>query len=295
MSLDADFLIITDDNRTGAPRVGLITITAGTRIQTVTVVQHGNPSPVLRNTHSHVMLAMSMSSYNRNDRDSNLSRTRICQSNWVFVSTEEHDFTGFGMNVYRRSVGGGQFDYAFAFRGTESRAAWENNIYQTLLNNPFGQIQVAEAFVDRIISDPDISIRNVYFTGHSLGGYLSQWMQARIHDGHPIRGSDSNQATTFNAPGLIRPATAVAGIPGTHQNTVLNKINNRTRYDNITNYHIARRDGRLRVADPVAMLGSNLGETLLARSVNIYGDLSVNYHDLSEFFDITGQRRDFVE
>ena len=49
------------------------------------------------------------------------------------------------------------------------------------------------------------------------------------------------------------------------------------------------------MADPVAMLGSNLGETLLARSVNIYGDLSVNYHDLSEFFDITGQRRDFVE
>ena len=42
----------------------------------------------------------------------------------------------------------------------------------------------------------------------------------------------STQATTFNAPGLIRPAPSIPGIPElgaeAHQNAVLNKINNRT-------------------------------------------------------------------
>ena len=43
-------------------------------------------------------------------------------------------------------------------------------------------------------------ISQLYFTGHSLGGYLAQWVQSEIIDGN-VPWTDSF-AVTFNAPGF---------------------------------------------------------------------------------------------
>ena len=138
------------------------------------------------------------------------------------------------MRVYRKPVGDGRYNFAFAFRGTVNATGWDNNINQVLLNGP-GQIQIAETHVDEIIGDPDNRVRNVYFTGHSLGGYLSQWMQARIVDGHYVRGGGETEARTFNAPGF-----STVGIPTSHVLTVRYRVNNRLRYnETIRNYQIA--------------------------------------------------------
>ena len=60
----------------------------------------------------------------------------------------------------------------------------------------------------------------------------------------------------------------------------------------ITNYQITRRNGNT-VIDPVAILGFNLGTRVPVRSVNKYDSSLLNYHDLSEFFDILGRRNNF--
>jgi hypothetical protein len=207
------------------------------------------------------------------------------------------------MNVYRKRVSGtNQYDYTFAFRGTVgslSDPGWQNNITQVWANNSRGQIQSAERLVDGVIRSNLGRVRNVYFTGHSLGGYLSQWMQARIHDGNGptgVSGRNGTQATTFNAPGFARslednrpgystPLTA-------HQREVNRKIANRANYNRITNYQITRQNGNA-VIDPVAIQGLNLGTTAHARSVNSYKNV-FHYHALSEFFDILRHRSSIV-
>jgi hypothetical protein len=163
------------------------------------------------------------------------------------------------MNVYRRHVAGSsnprRYDYTFAFRGTVGNKfppspGWLNNLRQTVSNSDRGQIQQAERLVDGIISNPNNNVRRVYFTGHSLGGYLSQWMEARMQEGDGVRGTSTmTGATTFNAPGLSQPLVGQGphGTMTSHQLTVSHKIRNRSSYTNITNYRIAKRDGNLRV------------------------------------------------
>ena len=117
-------------------------------------------------------------------------------------------------------------------------------------------------------------------------------MEARIREGNGVRGGSTiTGATTFNAPGFTQNSMG-----GSHSTQVRHKINNRTRYSSITNYQIAKREGNLRIADPVAEFGTNLGNEVRARSVHMDGLVwSFTYHDLSQFFDILSRRNNLVQ
>jgi hypothetical protein len=123
-------------------------------------------------------------------------------------------------------------------------------------------------------------------------------MEARIQEGDGVRGTSiTTGAMTFNAPGLSQSLRGQGplGTMTSHQLTVAGKIRNRSNYTNITNHRIAKRDGNLRVSNPTAIWGFNLGSKVDVRSVNNYGSfIDVNYHGLAEFFDILRVRDDFV-
>ena len=82
-------------------------------------------------------------------------------------------------------------------------------------------------------------------------------------------------------------------LTSTHREIVLHKIQNASRYTNITNYQIARQTNGSVTSDPVATLGTNLGRIQLARSVNSHSVWGLNYHSLSQFFDILNSRSGF--
>lgn len=84
--------------------------------------------------------------------------------------------------------------HILAFRGTDEISDIDDDIALSVGANP-KQAKDAENLIDRLSLIP--SIKNLYLTGHSLGGYLSQ----RAHTHAVKKGYDFVQQTyTFNSP-----------------------------------------------------------------------------------------------
>ncbi|ARO16880.1 hypothetical protein protein [Bacillus cereus G9241] len=120
-------------------------------------------------------------------------------------------------------------------------------------------------------------ISQLYFTGHSLGGYLAQWVQSEIIDGN-VPWTDSF-AVTFNAPGFN--TTKIPTNFSEYQEKVTKKINNNDdqhKYDNFIINHRIMQDG-------ISLFGTKLG-TVNHYSTKMEG-LDVNYyHSLDRFKEL---------
>ncbi len=118
---------------------------------------------------------------------------------------------------------------------------------------------------------------HLYITGHSLGGYLAQWVQSEIIDGN-LPWTDSF-AVTFNAPGFNTEKL----FPNfsEYQEKVTKKIKNNDdehKYDNfIVNHRI--------IQDVISLFGTKLG-TVHHYTAKLNGLDGEYYHSPSRFKEL---------
>ncbi|QWG64976.1 glycoside hydrolase domain-containing protein [Bacillus mycoides] len=158
--------------------------------------------------------------------------------------------TSFDVYVYRKEISKEKYAYTVAFRGSQQ---WQDWVIQDLLQVALnvGGLQISEAtnFVKELIETDGKKMSHLYITGHSLGGYLAQWVQSEIIDEN-IPWVESN-AVTFNAPGL---SPNINFLDLTHQAKVIKKLasNGLKKYDDfIINHRIEQ--------DKISKFGFDLG------------------------------------
>ncbi|MEM5682847.1 Mbeg1-like protein [Bacillus toyonensis] len=176
---------------------------------------------------------------------------------WKLYQKSKNERTDFDVYVYRKLVIKGKttvedrYDYTVAFRGSHEWLDWAlQDIYQIGLNISNIQAEDASAYVGQLVRTDYQNMRNLYLTGHSLGGYLAQWVQSEMIDG-ALPGS-ALLAVTFNAPGFNPIENPVN--TGEFQKKVMKKIENhkKNKYDNlITNHRIKE--------DIISALGTKIG------------------------------------
>ncbi|MBC2688171.1 DUF1906 domain-containing protein (plasmid) [Bacillus toyonensis] len=177
---------------------------------------------------------------------------------WVLHQKHRVNKNGFDAYVFRKkmptdSTEVPKYAYTIAFRGTQKEEPGDifQDIYQVLLN--FGGLQADSAvnLVKKLIETDYRMISQLYFTGHSLGGYLAQWVQSEIIDGN-LPWTDSF-AVTFNAPGFN--SEKLFPNFSEYQEKVTKKIKNNKdehKYDNfIINHRI--------IQDVISLFGTKLG------------------------------------
>jgi len=210
----------------------------------------------------------------------------ILANGWEWYASRTGNW-GFSMDVFRRP-NSGRYDYVFAFRGTASRIGWANNLVQIGLNGG-GQAEEAVREFISITSRNHNNINRIYFTGHSLGGYLTQYMQARVIDSPGLDGRHGGRAISFSSPGFFN----IASLCRLHAARVEEILRRNFRYgvyhERLENYLIVTRWLGLQ-EDPVALLGRRIGRDVNNRSVNAYALRVWRYHYLSEFKQIILER-----
>ncbi|EOP16262.1 MULTISPECIES: glycoside hydrolase domain-containing protein [Bacillus] len=199
------------------------------------------------------LLEMARSTYNE---EKEIGETTAL-GDWKLYQRSTNERTSFDVYVYRKLVIKGKttvedkYDYTVAFRGSHDWLDWVlQDVYQVGLNISNIQAEDASAYVGQLVRTDYQNMRNMYLTGHSLGGYLAQWVQSEIIDG-ALPGS-ALLAVTFNAPGFnpIENPTNT----GEFQKKVMKKIENNknNKYDSlIINHRIEK--------DVVSPLGTKLG------------------------------------
>ena len=98
---------------------------------------------------------------------------------------------------------GGQSVVVLAFRGSDDRADWINDLRD--INADYAKLATLVADVDGYAAQ---SHATVVVTGHSLGGALTQVYMAN----HPDGGAVAEEAVTFGSPGALIAAAADARI-----------------------------------------------------------------------------------
>lgn len=165
---------------------------------------------------------------------------------WVLIESVGNKYSVQG-KLFRKLQTNGKFIYTVAFRGTDSWLDMINNLNQIGVNSMKGQAYEAEAYVKKVVLRFLPNMKAMYLTGHSLGGYLAQWVQSEIDDGllyAPIPTS----TYTFNAPGF----TKLKHVTNPYYLSVKRKLANPEKYSNIYNVKIK--------GDPVSLIGTTLGE-----------------------------------
>ncbi|WP_255258980.1 glycoside hydrolase domain-containing protein, partial [Bacillus toyonensis] len=170
---------------------------------------------------------------------------------WVLHKKHaKQSVTSFDVYVYRKEISKEKYAYTVAFRGSQQ---WQDWVIQDLLQVGLnvGGLQISEAtnFVKELIETDGKKMSHLYITGHSLGGYLAQWVQSEIIDEN-IPWVESN-AVTFNAPGL---SPTINFLDLTHQAKVIKKLasNGLKKYDDfIINHRIEQ--------DIISKFGFDLG------------------------------------
>lgn len=187
--------------------------------------------------------------------------------------------TSLTVHVYRKhyytDVDTELYDYTFSFRGTAEALDYIQNVLQVVANVGGLQAEDAVNYVRNLISKDKKLIHNVYFTGHSLGGYLAQWVQSEIIDQSLFQSSDTF-TITFNAPGL---SPLIFSDSRPYQKKVTGKIicDKVKKYDSyIHNYRIKQ--------DPISLWGDNLGK-VYSYSAKRSGNLRY-YHSLDRFKEL---------
>ncbi|MDH2859569.1 hypothetical protein [Bacillus cytotoxicus] len=115
---------------------------------------------------------------------------------------------------------------------------------------------------------------HLYITGHSLGGYLAQWVQSEIIDG-ALPWVESF-AVTFNAPGFN---PLMQFIDNTYKVKVINKLANDKlkKYDGLIINHRIKQD-------VISGFGDDLG-TVYHYDIKTEGGPAY-YHDIKRFREV---------
>lgn len=198
---------------------------------------------------------------------------------WKLYKKYTNPDTSFTAYVYRKryytDIASGLYDYTFSFRGTADTLDYIENVLQVVGNVGGLQAEDAVNYVRNLISKDAKLIHNVYFTGHSLGGYLAQWVQSEIID-QSLFQSNNTFTITFNAPGL---SPFIFPVISPYQTKVMGKITRDKvkKYDNyIHNYRIKQ--------DSISLWGDNLGK-VYSYSSKKSGDIGY-YHNLDRFKEL---------
>lgn len=195
---------------------------------------------------------------------------------WTFYKQYTDPSTSFTVQVYRQpyceDVCTNKYAYAFAFRGSQEPLDYLVDASQVVGNIGGLQVQDAVNYVKNIINSDKTSIHHIFFTGHSLGGYLAAWVQSDMVDGYLPMGD--SYTITFNAPGL-----SANFAPNLQSVKVANKmIADKTgAYDGyIQNYRINK--------DLVSFFGDDLGMVYAYDAIGSGGLLY--YHGIDRFKEL---------
>ncbi|MED1406047.1 hypothetical protein P4U07_25235 [Bacillus mycoides] len=123
---------------------------------------------------------------------------------WQLYKKYTNPDTSFTAYVYRKKfymdVDTGKYGYTIVFRGSEDKLDVKEDLLQVIGNIGGMQADDAVNFVRDLINSDRSLINHMYFTGHSLGGYLAQWVHSEMIDGALPLGESFSM--TFNAPGF---------------------------------------------------------------------------------------------
>ncbi|AOM13820.1 lipase family protein [Bacillus thuringiensis] len=199
---------------------------------------------------------------------------------WKLYKKYTNPGTSFTAYVYRKryytEIESELYDYTFSFRGTADTLDYIEDVLQVVGNVGGLQAEDAVNYMRNLISKDAKLIHNVYFTGHSLGGYLAQWVQSEIID-QSLFQSNNTFTITFNAPGL---SPFIFPVISPYQAKVMGKIirDKVKKYDNyIHNYRIKQ--------DSISLWGDNLGK-VYSYSAKGLGDIGY-YHNLDRFKELS--------
>lgn len=192
---------------------------------------------------------------------------------WLLIESIGSKY-GLQAKLFRKMLPNGKFSYTITFRGTDSWADLLNNINQIGINSMKGQAYEAHSYANHVILRYLPNMESLYFTGHSLGGYLTQWVQSEIEDGRmfaPIK----TAAFTFNAPGF----TKLKHVTNPYYLSVKRKLEDPKKYTTINNYKIK--------GDPVSLIGTVLGKQPVVLEIThpLHGFDAVELHAIKRFLE----------
>ncbi|MBT2730673.1 DNRLRE domain-containing protein [Bacillus sp. ISL-75] len=170
----------------------------------------------------------------------------------------------FQARIYKKQLSNGKSDFCIAYKGTKEKRDVLVDINEVVLGRKGAQTKQALYVVSDLWKNEKKNINKLFFTGHSLGGYLAQYIESDIVDKN-LSVSVPNKAYTFNAPGVE------------HIRKMIN--DKKYMYDSsITNYMI--------FGDPISTLtGDNLGIVKIFMPKKVYYN-NLEFHKLVRFEEI---------
>lgn len=170
---------------------------------------------------------------------------------WTYYSSYT-DKSSLQFKVFRKLVSGNakdeKYDYVFAYRGTQEKLDYVVDVLEVVGGLEGIQTHNAVSETKKIIKKENKNINKVYFTGHSLGGYLAAWVESDVvEDKFSDLPKNKSMSYTFNAPGLWP-----GGLNISSQAKIIN--DKFQKYDEyIKNYYIKN--------DGISLFGKHLGAT----------------------------------
>ncbi|HDR7851204.1 TPA: DUF2974 domain-containing protein, partial [Bacillus toyonensis] len=204
---------------------------------------------------------------------------------WVLHKKHTNQsITSFDVYVYRKEISKDKYAYTVAFRGSQQ---WQDWVIQDLLQVGLsvGGLQIGEAtnFVKELIETDGKKMSHLYITGHSLGGYLAQWVQSEMIDEN-IPWVESN-TVTFNAPGL---SPNINFLELAHQAKVIKKLANSKlkKYDDFIINHRIEQDKISKFGFDLGILYAYDGYNKTIEDTKGLKDIIAYYHSCSRFKEV---------
>lgn len=175
---------------------------------------------------------------------------------WAYYSSYT-DKSSLQFKVFRKLVSGNakdkKYDYVFAYRGTQEKLDYVVDFFEVVGGLKGIQTHNAVSETKKIIKKENKNINKVYFTGHSLGGYLAAWVESDVVEGKfSDLPKNKSMSYTFNAPGLSLNFSLYNALNISAKAKIINdKLNKYDAY--IKNYYIKN--------DLISLHGDNLGAT----------------------------------
>lgn len=203
------------------------------------------------------------------------------ENNWKWV--EDYSTSGgLQVKVYRKRYDS-KYYYIFAFRGTTSgRDIIASDFAEVVLGGEINQVSSSVSYVNSIISRDRGIMDKVYFTGHSLGGYLAAWCESDLVDGI-ISVPNGSYCRTFNAPGTVDSWKIGRDHQYITSGVYDDYIKNYMISDTVYNWQTMSYE--YRVVDLVSTWGDSLGKIVKCQTRDTFSD-PFQYHDKQRFIDI---------
>ncbi|MGH0441179.1 glycoside hydrolase domain-containing protein [Bacillus pretiosus] len=217
--------------------------------------------------------------------DEETDKPFISPGGWVLHKKHTNQsITSFDVYVYRKEISKDKYAYTVAFRGSQQ---WQDWVIQDLLQVGLsvGGLQIGEAtnFVKELIETDGKKMSHLYITGHSLGGYLAQWVQSEMIDEN-IPWVESN-TVTFNAPGL---SPNINFLELAHQAKVIKKLANSKlkKYDDFIINHRIEQDIISKFGFDLGILYAYDGYNKTIEDTKGRKDIIAYYHSCSRFKEV---------